>query len=545
MHDHPPVEQLVQGLLPALPLGVLLALLWLTVFRRKATGREAFCVPLWQLLFFLALGVLSLALGSQTDPGPSLILAGISLAGLLLSSWVANGKPFTLTSSGKTRSRRGQGRRGRRRKSSSGSLAIHPRHLAAALPVLILAGLMTGLLIVMDSTSRIDATTVEKRALPLPTKPEPAPAPVFAEISADMTQSPELEPDLPPTEELPEEVAPQAAVSADAEPAPDGFEAEASTLVLPEKPAEDPTPEEPSEPAPSTPPEQTMTVAFAPKTVSFRRQIMPLLQQNCVDCHNAEKQKGELRLDSPDFIRKGGKTGAVIVAGVPDRSPLYTMTTLDADDPDVMPSKGDLLPVEAQQLLRTWIEEGADLEDGKPFGALAGDPAKLPGTTVTAPVVEAPAIEPKILATLQRRFVALRPLNNEHTLFEAVLRSDDPEFRRPELELLERIAANVHTLDLARTEITDADLAILAKCSNLTVLRLAGTPISDAAMEHLKHLSRLRSLNLTGTAVTNAGLAKLEGLTSLEEVFATGTKATSDGINHLRETTGAKVFGTF
>ena len=40
------------------------------------------------------------------------------------------------------------------------------------------------------------------------------------------------------------------------------------------------------------------------KAVSFEKQILPVLKANCVKCHGADKQKGDVRLDtlSPDFL---------------------------------------------------------------------------------------------------------------------------------------------------------------------------------------------------------------------------------------------------
>ena len=38
----------------------------------------------------------------------------------------------------------------------------------------------------------------------------------------------------------------------------------------------------------------------------FEKKIRPLLADNCVKCHGAEKQKGGLRLDSLEMALKGG-----------------------------------------------------------------------------------------------------------------------------------------------------------------------------------------------------------------------------------------------
>ena len=62
-----------------------------------------------------------------------------------------------------------------------------------------------------------------------------------------------------------------------------------------------------------------------PKGIDFfEKHIRPVLVAKCYQCHSASSKelKGELRLDTREGIRKGGESGAVIVAGKPDESPL-------------------------------------------------------------------------------------------------------------------------------------------------------------------------------------------------------------------------------
>ncbi len=53
----------------------------------------------------------------------------------------------------------------------------------------------------------------------------------------------------------------------------------------------------------------------------FETKIRPVLANNCFGCHT-NTAMGGLRLDSPEALAKGGKRGAAIVAGDPDKSPL-------------------------------------------------------------------------------------------------------------------------------------------------------------------------------------------------------------------------------
>src|SRR6185295_4968209 len=71
--------------------------------------------------------------------------------------------------------------------------------------------------------------------------------------------------------------------------------------------------------------------------VDFVKDIQPILQKSCIECHGPEKPKGKLRLDSKEAALKGGKDGAVLVPGQADKSELYRRIILPAGDDDVMP----------------------------------------------------------------------------------------------------------------------------------------------------------------------------------------------------------------
>ena len=94
--------------------------------------------------------------------------------------------------------------------------------------------------------------------------------------------------------------------------------------------------------------------------VDFAKQIQPILRQTCVKCHGPEKQKGKLRLDSKEVAMKGGKDGVVLVAGDADKSELYRRITLPKGHDDIMPNEGDPLSKEQTDLVRLWINQGAD-----------------------------------------------------------------------------------------------------------------------------------------------------------------------------------------
>jgi hypothetical protein len=57
---------------------------------------------------------------------------------------------------------------------------------------------------------------------------------------------------------------------------------------------------------------------------AFEKKIRPLLIENCMKCHGAEKQKAGLRVDSRKALVEGGESGPALVPGHPDKSLLIS-----------------------------------------------------------------------------------------------------------------------------------------------------------------------------------------------------------------------------
>lgn len=92
--------------------------------------------------------------------------------------------------------------------------------------------------------------------------------------------------------------------------------------------------------------------------VDFDREIRPLLQERCVECHGEKKQKGELRLDARPYAFKGGHDGPAIVSGSLDKSSLF-QRIISTDEDERMPPKGQPLTSSQIAAIKTWIESGA------------------------------------------------------------------------------------------------------------------------------------------------------------------------------------------
>jgi formylglycine-generating enzyme required for sulfatase activity len=104
------------------------------------------------------------------------------------------------------------------------------------------------------------------------------------------------------------------------------------------------------------------TAVFADR-MDFAMDVKPILESSCLSCHGADKPKGDLQLMTRSLALKGGEKGSALVPGKPAESKLYTATILPPSHEDIMPPKGDPLSRTQTEVLRKWIEEGADWPD--------------------------------------------------------------------------------------------------------------------------------------------------------------------------------------
>src|SRR5438132_1706524 len=103
--------------------------------------------------------------------------------------------------------------------------------------------------------------------------------------------------------------------------------------------------------------------ADGPLPIRFSRDILPILSDNCFQCHGPDEQarKAKLRLDRQDGIAAQGKSGRpIIISGKPAQSELIRRIT-SQDATEVMPpaKTNRRLTPEQKERLRRWIEEGA------------------------------------------------------------------------------------------------------------------------------------------------------------------------------------------
>jgi WD40 repeat protein len=127
----------------------------------------------------------------------------------------------------------------------------------------------------------------------------------------------------------------------------------------------------------------------AADTVSFDKQIRPILARNCAGCHQPASRQSGLSLATFADFQTGGRKGPAFIAGNPEKSVIISYLT--GETKPQMPFGGKPLPDEQIELIRSWIREGAknDSTDQPLDAAPAG-----PIVYHAAPVITALAISP-------------------------------------------------------------------------------------------------------------------------------------------------------
>ncbi|MGJ8694937.1 MAG: PSD1 and planctomycete cytochrome C domain-containing protein [Verrucomicrobiaceae bacterium] len=98
-------------------------------------------------------------------------------------------------------------------------------------------------------------------------------------------------------------------------------------------------------------------------------EVQPILETSCVECHNSDKAKGELQLQSREGLITGGDLGTSIDFDKPDQSELIRRVMLPHDDDEFMPpssKKKARPPLSAKEVetLKGWIAAKAPWPEG-------------------------------------------------------------------------------------------------------------------------------------------------------------------------------------
>lgn len=288
----------------------------------------------------------------------------------------------------------------------------------------------------------------------------------------------------------------------------------------------------------------------------FQDIIHPIFQEKCEKCHNANKMKGDLRMDEIAFFKKGGKNGVIFKANLVNESEFIKRILLPESDEHHMPPQGKNQVSENElALMKWWIEQGATFdkkvsqlnvdEPIKPILASLGGGIGVNvnlATTIKQDVFEkeiailkneVPTLDNTIKDEIRKSGGMVLTLAQNSNYIEISF-INNHDFNDKNSSLLSKAPKQTLWLKLNNTKITDNSLVEVAKLTNLTRLHIENTEISDNGLLQFKSLQNLEYLNLIGTSITDAGLANLYVLKNLKKIYLWKSKVTQSGVDKLK-----------
>ena len=99
----------------------------------------------------------------------------------------------------------------------------------------------------------------------------------------------------------------------------------------------------------------------------FVREVKPVLERNCVRCHNGIAFPGKMNLATRDTALAGKRGGRpYILPGSPDGSLIITAISRPGTHAKLMPRQEISLTSDQIAVLREWITDGAAWPQGEP-----------------------------------------------------------------------------------------------------------------------------------------------------------------------------------
>jgi uncharacterized membrane protein len=293
--------------------------------------------------------------------------------------------------------------------------------------------------------------------------------------------------------------------------------------------------------------EEEVKAASVEDLLVFEHLVQPIMEQNCVSCHNPDKLKGELNLETIAGHLAGGELGPAVVPFDVDASELLFRVTLPEDDEEFMPpDEKTPLTDDEVSLIAWWIEQGASAD--QTVGALGPMPTQVDDyVTSMFDQMITPEERARLEEAQRELYANLATIRAEHGILIQPIESGSDDFTIETnavrkafddamLQHLEPYARSFVAADMSGTRLTDDGVSILAKFTRLQTLNLSRTELAGSTLGQLSELADLESLNLYGTRIDAAALDQLAQLTQLKQLFLSQTPIEeSEALEKLRE----------
>jgi mono/diheme cytochrome c family protein len=229
----------------------------------------------------------------------------------------------------------------------------------------------------------------------------------------------------------------------------------------------------------------------------YEKAIAPILTQKCISCHGPEKMKGQLQLQSPELIIKGGKDGNILNAIQNEEALILQRIHLPNVDEKHMPPIDKLqLTLEELTLLNKWVKAGGN------FTKKISELAKTDSLAILAMAYKAPT---KGSGDNKNNAPDLKQYNSSYLTVNYLFNgSEEIEvnffqasfYKKEQLANLVKIKDKIVSLNMQGMPVTKEELGIILQFTKLKKLNLNYTKLNLNDLQPLKTITSLNNLSI-------------------------------------------------
>jgi len=280
-----------------------------------------------------------------------------------------------------------------------------------------------------------------------------------------------------------------------------------------------------------------------PDSVKIYTDILyPIIQNNCLACHNSKDYKGGLILETYSGLFKKADHAIPVTPKNLNNSEVFIRVSLPANHEKAMPPRGSGFGYTGIEILKYWIETGAD--------SLATFNSNTMSEELIALIkrdygldyrprpyyekIKIDSVDNNLLVQLRRSGFGANYLSQSNFLLDVSFKSDSIGIEQ--IQNLNRVADHITFLTLSDCKLSEELMETLAEMPHLNRIDFSKNHLNSKLIPFLIKHKHLESVNLIGTELTNESLQSLLEQSGLSCVYVLDTKVTEEELLNLRRT---------
>jgi uncharacterized membrane protein len=273
--------------------------------------------------------------------------------------------------------------------------------------------------------------------------------------------------------------------------------------------------------------------------VVFDDMVKPILESRCMSCHNSTKAKGELVMETPQLLLRGGKNGALWDTSDANLSLILQRIHLPLEDKKHMaPENKPQLTEQEITILYNWIRGGANFKkkvvDLEPTDTLRTIAENLFRSGEEDENYEFSPASETTIRKLNTNFRSVYPLAKESPAI-AVDFYGAAFFKHELLEDLLAIKTQIVSLNLDKMPVTDNDMKTIGQLTNLRKLNLSFSKVTGKGLMALDPLNHLHDIALTNIPLKKEDIEKLASLKAMRRLYIWNCGVSLSDIDKVRK----------